>query len=77
MSVAPPPGVEDQVSHCRDYAEKQGWEVVDVFHDAERSGTTPVDQEGSFQPMVTAPYEFNAVLLEDIDRRSRDAGAVP
>lgn len=66
--------IEDQVSLCRDYAQKQGWEVVDAFHDAERSGTTLVGRAGFFSMMAAADRgEFAVVLVEDIDRLSRNA----
>ncbi|PSJ19881.1 hypothetical protein CVH10_20530, partial [Halomonas sp. ND22Bw] len=34
--------IEDQLTLCRAYAERQGWVEVGAYHDAERSGTTVI-----------------------------------
>lgn len=66
--------IEDQIELCRVYAAKQGWEVVATYHDAERSGTTTVGRDGLFSMMAAADRgEFVIVLVEDVDRLSRNA----
>ena len=44
--------IEDQISLCRDFAARHGWIVVEVYFDAERSGTTLVGREGFFRMMA-------------------------
>jgi DNA invertase Pin-like site-specific DNA recombinase len=66
--------IEDQVAICRKYAERHEWEVVAVYHDAERSGTTLVGRDGFFEMMAAAERgEFTVVVVEDVDRLSRNA----
>ena len=35
-----PTSLEDQLRECREYAERQGWEVVGVYEDAALSATS-------------------------------------
>lgn len=66
--------IEDQVAICRAYAERHEWEVVAAYHDAERSGTTLVGRDGFFEMMAAAERgEFTVVVVEDVDRLSRNA----
>lgn len=44
------------------------------YSDAERSGTTTMGRQGLFQMLAAADRgEFDVLLVEDIDRASRDA----
>lgn len=66
--------LEGQEMVCRAYAEKEDWEILQTFGDAERSGTTTFGREGLFEMMAFIernPVDF--VLVEDIDRLSRSA----
>jgi len=66
--------LEGQEMVCRAYAEKEDWEVLQTFSDAERSGTTTYGREGLFEMMAFIernPVDF--VLVEDVDRLSRSA----
>jgi site-specific DNA recombinase len=66
--------IEGQVALCREYAEKHGWVVVKVYADPERSGTTLEGRIEFIQMMSDARTgKFELVLVEDIDRASRDA----
>ncbi|QBQ49562.1 recombinase family protein [Brevundimonas naejangsanensis] len=66
--------IEDQVRVCTAVAERNGWTVVAVYSDAARSGTTFVGRSGYFEMMAAADRgEFDVVLVEDMDRLSRQA----
>jgi len=66
--------IEGQERLCDVYAEKQGWVAAGSYSDAERSGTTTMGRQGLFQMLAAADRgEFDVLLVEDIDRASRDA----
>lgn len=66
--------IEDQLTLCRAYAERQGWVEVGAYHDAERSGTTVIGRSGLFAMLAAADRgEFTVILVEDLDRLSRSA----
>ncbi len=66
--------IEDQLTLCRAYAARQGWEEVGAYHDAERSGTTVIGRSGLFAMLAAADRgEFEIILVEDLDRLSRSA----
>jgi site-specific DNA recombinase len=64
--------IEDQVRICRDKAEAEGWEIVDIYTDVASSGST------SFRDGHRLLYEharqgrFCIVLAESLDQLSRD-----
>lgn len=62
--------IEDQVRLCRERAEREGWNVVDVFPDFALSGATR-DRPG-LNAMLARIGEFDVVLAEALDRISRD-----
>ncbi|MBY6115146.1 recombinase family protein [Mameliella alba] len=63
--------IEDQVAMGRDYCARQGWEVVDVFTDSERTGRNL--KRPGFQAMTAAATKqaFDVVVVEVIDRLTR------
>lgn len=66
--------LEGQELVCRKYSDREGWEIVRVFSDAERTGSTTYGREGLFSLLAYIernPVDF--VLAEDIDRLSRSA----
>ena len=66
--------IEGQERLCAAYAEKQGWVEAGRYSDAERSGTTTRGRQGLFAMLAAADRgEFQALLMEDTDRASRDA----
>lgn len=66
--------IEDQLTLCRAYAERQGWVEAGAYHDAERSGTTVIGRSGLFAMLAAADRgEFTVILVEDLDRLSRSA----
>ena len=67
--------IDDQVRRCREYAVRQGDEVVTVFSDAATSGAH-TEREG-LQALLTASRSrggspFEGVLVDDLSRLSRD-----
>ena len=66
--------IEDQLTLCRAYAERQDWIEAGAYHDAERSGTTVIGRSGLFDMLAAADRgEFQVILVEDLDRLSRSA----
>lgn len=66
--------IEGQERQNAAYAEKHGWVEAGRYSDAERSGTTTMGREGLFKMLAAAERgEFDVLLVEDIDRASRDA----
>lgn len=66
--------IEGQERLCVGYAADKQWVEVNRFSDAEKSGTTTMNRAGLFEMMAAAERgEFDVLLVEDIDRTSRDA----
>jgi len=66
--------IEGQERLCAAYAKERGWVEVRRFSDAEKSGTTTMGRVGLFEMLAAAERgEFEVLLVEDIDRTSRDA----
>ena len=63
--------IEDQVRICRARAEREGWEVIEVYADYAISGATAARPR--FQQMVADAQagRFGVVLAEALDRISR------
>jgi site-specific DNA recombinase len=73
-----PGSIEDQIRKCREFALKQGWEVLDdhVYADQAISGAGS-DRPG-FQRLIKAaalrPPPFETLLVDDTSRISRNMG---
>lgn len=66
--------IEGQERLCAAYAAERKWVEFKRFSDAERSGTTTMGRAGLFEMLAAAERgEFDVLLVEDIDRTSRDA----
>lgn len=66
--------IEGQERLCAKYAAERGWQEVGRYSDAERSGTTTHGRAGLYKMLQAAELgEFDVLLVEDIDRASRDA----
>ncbi|EAP90301.1 Site-specific recombinase and resolvase superfamily protein [Oceanicaulis alexandrii HTCC2633] len=66
--------IDGQERLCANYASERGWREVGRYSDAERSGTTTHGRAGLFKMLQAAELgEFDVLLVEDIDRASRDA----
>ena len=65
--------VEDQVRQCRERAERDGHEIINVFSDYAISGSTLSNRPGMISLMTAAKDEmFDLVYAEALDRISRD-----
>ena len=66
--------IEDQVSLCRQEAERRGWTVAREWTDAGVSGAVGEDQRPGFREMMAAAKrrEFDVVVVDDLSRLSRD-----
>ena len=73
-----PSSIDDQLRKCREYAERQGWEIVDrhIFIDEAMSGSGG-DRPGFVRLREAAsslPKPFDIVLVDDTSRLSRNQG---
>ncbi len=65
--------IEDQVRICKERIKREGWELVQVFQDRARSGSSTFLRPG-YQAMLSAGRDggFDVVVAEALDRLSRD-----
>jgi site-specific DNA recombinase len=65
--------IEDQVRLCREQIEREGWELVRVFHDAAASGGSTFRRRAYHALLQGAQSGgFEVVVAEALDRLSRD-----
>jgi site-specific DNA recombinase len=65
--------IEDQLSLCQSYAEREGLNVVSTYEDRARSGGSVMGREGLLQMLDQArERSFDVVIVEALDRLSRD-----
>jgi site-specific DNA recombinase len=65
--------IDDQVALCRDYANRQGWRVVEVYTDAAISGASMHGREAFGRLIADSELpHFDVVLAADLDRFSRN-----
>lgn len=64
--------IEDQLRECRDFAKRQGFSVVDEFHDAAMSGNE--SNRPGYQRMLAAAREkrFDVIVAHELSRLSRN-----
>jgi site-specific DNA recombinase len=64
--------IEDQVRLCRQYAERAGWTVAEIFEDRAISGASAI--RPGYQSLLAAVADgrIDIVLAEALDRLSRD-----
>ncbi len=68
--------IDDQLRRCRRFAEERGYSVAVEFSDAAQSGAT-LDRAAMQRLLAAArarPPAFEAVLVDDLSRLSRDLG---
>ena len=69
--------IEDQFRICREHAGREGWQVVDTYHDAAISGASVILRPGVQSLLQDAQRgKFDIVLAEALDRFSRDQADV-
>ena len=67
--------IDDQIALCRDVCAREGMAVISTFEDRAISGTATVNRPGFRALMHAAEARlFDAIVIEDIDRLSRDQG---
>jgi site-specific DNA recombinase len=65
--------IEDQLSLCQSYAEREGLTVVSTYEDRARSGGSVMGREGLLRMLDQArERSFDVVIVEALDRLSRD-----
>ena len=64
--------IDDQIRTCRDYAKKQGMEVVEVFSDKAMSGASLMRSGIQNLLRSAASGQFDIVISEALDRLSRN-----
>jgi DNA invertase Pin-like site-specific DNA recombinase len=60
------------IALCRAYANRQQIEVVATFEDRARSGASTFGRDGLMQLDATRQRLFDVVVVEALDRLSRD-----
>ncbi len=70
-----PLSIEDQVRKCREYADRQGWQILNqhIYSDAAVSGATD-DRVGLcrlLEAAASSPRPFDGILIDDTSRLSR------
>jgi site-specific DNA recombinase len=65
--------IEDQISLCRSYAEREGLAVICTYEDRARSGGSVMGRDGLLRLLDQAREEaFEVLIVEALDRLSRD-----
>ena len=65
--------IDDQLSICRDRAEREGWTVVGSYTDRAASGANILNRPGMHALLADAKTgKFEIVVSEALDRISRD-----
>ncbi|WP_231874974.1 recombinase family protein [Acetobacter cerevisiae] len=68
-----PGSIDDQLRLCRELAERQGWEIVGLYHDEAVSGASLQGRDGLQRLMEDGQArQFDIVCAETLDRISRD-----
>jgi DNA invertase Pin-like site-specific DNA recombinase len=63
---------EDQIALCRDYAKREGFNVIRTFEDRARSGASVLGRDGLLSLLaLAADGGFDVLLVEHADRISR------
>jgi site-specific DNA recombinase len=64
--------IEDQVRVCKEHVTREGWNLVQVYSDRARSGSTAL--RPNYQKLIIAAQKgaFDVVVAEALDRLSRD-----
>jgi site-specific DNA recombinase len=65
--------IDDQIALCRDYARREGLEVISTYEDRARSGGSILGRDGLLKLIDDAKAgQFEIVIVEALDRLSRD-----
>ena len=66
-----PSSIEDQIAHCRKFADAQGWRVTHVYADAAKTGRTANRPQFIQMRRDAAEKAFDVVIVEAVNRFSR------
>lgn len=66
-----PESINDQNLHCRQYIQKQGWQLTAVYADPAKSGRHARRPEYNKPLKDAAAGKFDVVVSESVDRLSR------
>lgn len=70
--------IEDQVALCRDYAQRNGYEIVSVFSDRAMTGASLHSRHGMHELLQSAKAGlFDFVIAESLSRLARDQEDAP
>lgn len=65
--------IDDQMLLCRDFARREGLDVVAAFEDRARSGASVFGRDGLLELLDQArSQQFDVLIVEALDRLSRD-----
>ena len=67
--------IEDQIVLCRDFASRNGYQVVATFSDRAITGASLIERDGLLELLAASrrqPPPFVAVIVEHPDRIARD-----
>ena len=65
--------VKQQVKKCKEYAKRNGWEILKVIKD-EESGRKELLERKEFKKLLDTLDRYDAVLVYNIDRLTRNWG---
>ena len=67
--------IEDQYRNCEGYAKREGWAVVERYHDKAISGTKDETGRDGYAAMLKGARakQFDVLLIDDLSRLSRDS----
>lgn len=68
-----PRSIDDQVALCRDFAARQGFDLVAAYDDRAKTGASMLERDGLLRLLADAKAgQFDVVVVEALDRISRD-----
>jgi site-specific DNA recombinase len=67
--------IDDQYRNCEQFAEREGWQIVERYTDKGISGTKDETGRSGYKAMLDAARAkgFDALLVDDLSRLSRDS----
>ena len=64
--------IDDQIRLCREFAERQGWQIINCYTDHGISGASLIRPGVQMLMQDAAAGKFEIILAESLDRLSRD-----
>jgi len=64
---------QDQIRRCREFCQRKGYDIVEIYHDEAISGSLIENRPGISALLIGALNDrFDMVVAEDLSRISRD-----